>query len=103
MADTPGPSPVSPEAPAPGGGRRGVRKTRTGRVVSDKMQKTVVVEVQTRGRHPLYRKTLTRHSRFKAHDEGGEAHVGDRVLVSETRPLSRDKRWRVVRVLEKAR
>jgi small subunit ribosomal protein S17 len=88
------------EPPAP---KRGIRKTRIGRVVSDKMQKTVVVEVQTRGRHPLYKKTLAKHSRFKAHDERGEAHVGDWVLVSETRPLSKDKRWRVVRVLEKAR
>ncbi len=85
------------------GTARGIRKTRTGRVVSDKMQKTVVVEVQTRGRHPLYKKIVGRHRRFKAHDERGEAHVGDWVLISETRPLSKEKHWRVVRVLERAR
>ena len=67
------------------------------------MQKTVVVEVVRRGRHPLYKKIVRQSRRFKAHDEQGEAHVGDRVLISETRPLSRDKRWRVVQVLERAR
>jgi small subunit ribosomal protein S17 len=81
----------------------GMRKTRIGRVVSDKMQKTVVVEVTTTGRHPLYKKVVRRTRRFKAHDEHGEAHVGDTVLIMETRPLSREKRWRVVRVLERAR
>jgi len=86
------------EAPA-----RGKRRTQIGLVVSDKMQKTVVVEVVRRGRHPLYRKIVRKNRRFKAHDEQGEAHVGDRVLISETRPLSRDKRWRVVQVLERAR
>jgi small subunit ribosomal protein S17 len=82
---------------------RGSRKTRVGRVVSDKMQKTVVVEVQTLGRHPLYKKVVRRNRRFKAHNEASDAHVGDTVLIMETRPLSRDKRWRVVRVLERAR
>ncbi len=87
--------------PAPDG--RGMRKTRIGFVVSDKMQKTVVVEVVTRGRHPFYKRVLRHSTRFKAHDEHGQAHVGDKVLVAETRPLSRDKRWRVVQVLEQAR
>ncbi len=82
---------------------RGVRKTRIGRVVSDKMHKTVVVEVQTRGRHPLYKKIMAHHRRFKAHDERGDAHVGDWVVISETRPLSKEKRWRVTRVLERPR
>ena len=82
---------------------RGKRKTQVGLVVSDKMQKTVVVEVVRRGRHPLYRKVVRQNRRFKAHDEQNEAHVGDRVLISETRPLSKDKRWRVVQVLERAR
>jgi len=84
-------------------GARGIRKTRIGRVVGDAMQKTVVVEISRRGRHPLYKKIVARSRRFKAHDERGEAHVGDTVLIAETRPLSREKRWRVVRVLEKAR
>ncbi|HLN13837.1 MAG TPA: 30S ribosomal protein S17 [bacterium] len=82
---------------------RAKRKTQVGLVVSDKMQKTVVVEVVRRGRHPLYRKVVSQNRRFKAHDEQNEAHVGDRVLISETRPLSKDKRWRVVQVLERAR
>ena len=82
---------------------RGMRKSRTGRVVSDRMQKTVVVEVETMGRHPLYKKVVRRSRRFKAHDERGEAHVGDTVLIRETRPLSKDKRWRVVQVVEKSR
>jgi len=88
---------------AVGAPTRGRRKTQVGLVVSDKMQKTVVVEVVRRGRHPLYKKIVRQSRRFKAHDEQGEAHVGDRVLISETRPLSRDKRWRVVQVLERAR
>jgi small subunit ribosomal protein S17 len=82
---------------------RGLRKTQIGLVVSDKMQKTVVVEVTRRGRHPLYKKIVRQSRRFKAHDEQGEAHVGDKVLIAETRPLSKDKRWRVVQVLERAR
>ena len=81
---------------------RGMRKTRVGLVVSDKMQKTVVVEVVTRGRHPFYKKVLQHSRRFKAHDEQGQAHVGDRVLIMETRPLSKEKRWRVVQVVEPA-
>ena len=83
--------------------RRSARKIQVGTVVSDKMQKTVVVEVQSRGRHPFYKKIVRHSRRFKAHDEAGEAHVGDKVLIAETRPLSKDKRWRVAQVLERAR
>ena len=82
---------------------RARRKTRVGVVVSDKMQQTVVVKVETTTRHPLYGKTLRKVKKFKAHDERGEAHAGDKVLIAETRPLSKEKRWRVVQVLEKAR
>jgi small subunit ribosomal protein S17 len=82
---------------------RPARKTQVGTVVSDTMQKTVVVEVQRRGRHPLYKKIIRHTRRFKAHDEAGAAHVGDKVLIAETRPLSKDKRWRVAEVLERAR
>ena len=82
---------------------RVARKTRVGTVVSDKMQKTVVVEVERTGRHPLYGKVIRHSRRFKAHDEAGEAKMGDTVLIAETRPLSKEKRWRVARVLERAR
>ena len=82
---------------------RGFRKTREGLVVSDKMDKTVVVAVEDRVQHPLYKKTLRRTSKLKAHDETNEVGVGDRVLLAETRPLSASKRWRVVQVLEKAK
>jgi small subunit ribosomal protein S17 len=82
---------------------RPARKTQVGTVVSDKMHKTVVVEVQSRGRHPYYKKIVRHNRRFKAHDEAGEAHVGDKVLIAETRPLSKEKRWRVAQVLERAR
>jgi small subunit ribosomal protein S17 len=81
---------------------RGFRKVREGLVVSDKMNKTVVVAVEDRIRHPLYGKTLRRTSRLKAHDEANACGVGDRVLLMETRPLSATKRWRVVRIVEKA-
>jgi small subunit ribosomal protein S17 len=83
--------------------QRGFRKTREGVVVSDKMQKTVVVEVEDRVQHPLYGKTIRRTSKYKAHDEAQTAAIGDRVLLMETRPLSKTKRWRVVQILEKAR
>jgi small subunit ribosomal protein S17 len=83
--------------------QRAKRKTRVAVVTSDKMQKTVVVKVETVGRHPKYGKTLRKVRTFKAHDERGEAHEGDKVLIAETRPLSRDKRWRVVQIVEKAR
>jgi small subunit ribosomal protein S17 len=79
------------------------RKTRQGLVVSDKMDKTVVVAVEDRVKHRLYGKVLRRTSKLKAHDEGNAANVGDRVLLMETRPLSATKRWRVVEILEKAK
>ena len=82
---------------------RGMRKTRTGVVVSDKMDKTIVVEIRTRVKHPLYGKIMNRTTKLKAHDEKNECGVGDRVLVMETRPLSREKRWRVVEIIEKAK
>ncbi|MDD2707241.1 MAG: 30S ribosomal protein S17 [Verrucomicrobiae bacterium] len=80
---------------------RGKRKDRVGRVVSDKMVKTIVVVVERRVRHPVYEKVITRVRRFYAHDEKGEARVGDRVRIVETRPLSRLKRWRLMEVLER--
>jgi small subunit ribosomal protein S17 len=79
------------------------RPTREGTVVSDKMDKTVVVEVERTTRHPLYRKVLRRSSKFKAHDEANECKVGDRVLIAECRPLSKQKSWRVVEVIRRAR
>ncbi|HVW80542.1 MAG TPA: 30S ribosomal protein S17 [Mycobacteriales bacterium] len=82
---------------------RGFRKTREGYVVSDKMTKTVTVEVEDRVQHPLYGKTIRRTRKVKAHDEASTAGVGDRVLLMETRPLSATKRWRVVEILEKAK
>jgi small subunit ribosomal protein S17 len=83
--------------------QRGFRKTREGYVVSDKMDKTVTVEVEDRVQHPLYGKTIRRTKKVKAHDEANSAGVGDRVLLMETRPLSATKRWRVVQILEKAK
>lgn len=77
------------------------RKTMTGRVVSSKMDKTVVVQVETRRRHPLYKKTIRKTTNFKAHDENNECGLGDVVRILETRPLSRDKRWRVVEIKSK--
>ena len=82
---------------------RNDRKTRQGYVVSDKMDKTVVVEVQDRVKHPLYGKVMRRSSKVKAHDEANSCGVGDRVLIMETRPLSATKHWRVVEILEKAK
>ena len=82
---------------------RGMRKTRTGVVVSDKMDKTIVVEIRTRVKHPLYGKIMNRTKRFKAHDENNECGIGDTVRVMETRPLSKDKRWRMVEIIEKAK
>ncbi len=81
---------------------RGVRKTREGIVVSDKMDKTVVVEVKRLVSHPLYHKVIRRRNKFKAHDPENTCQIGDKVLIEETRPLSRDKRWRVKQILEKA-
>ncbi len=83
--------------------QRSERKTRQGYVVSDKMDKTVVVELEDRVKHPLYGKVLRRSSKVKAHDEANSAGVGDRVLIMETRPLSATKRWRVVQILERAK
>ena len=82
---------------------RANRKNKIGRVVSDKMEKTIVVAVETKVRHPLYGKIMNRTTKFKAHDENNEAKVNDRVLIMETRPLSKDKRWRLVEVVEKAK
>ncbi len=82
---------------------RGERKVREGLVVSDKMTKTVVVAVEDRFKHPMYGKVVRRTSKLKAHDDGINAGVGDRVLLMETRPLSATKRWRVVEILEKAK
>ena len=82
---------------------RKLRKTRTGMVVSDKMDKTVVVAIADNVKHPLYKKIIKRTVRLKAHDEKNECRVGDRVQIMETRPLSKDKRWRVVSIIEKAK
>ena len=82
---------------------RGMRKTRTGVVVSDKMDKTIVVEIRTRVKHPLYGKIMNRTTRCKAHDENNECGIGDTVRIMETRPLSKDKRWRLVEIIEKAK
>ena len=83
--------------------QRGIRKERVGVVVSDKMDKTIVVEIRTRVKHPLYGKIMNRTTRFKAHDENNECGIGDTVKVMETRPLSKDKRWRLVEVVEKVK
>ena len=82
---------------------RNERKTRIGKVVSDKMDKTVVVAVERLVQHPLYKKAAQKIVKFKAHDENNESHIGDTVEIMETRPLSKDKRWRVVEILEKAK
>ena len=90
---------TSAEAPP----ARNARKVRTGTVVSDKMQKTVVVAIDRRVAHPVYGKMVTRTKRVKAHDEENSAKTGDTVRIMETRPLSKDKRWRVVEIVERAR
>ena len=82
---------------------RNLRKTRTGKVVSDKMDKTIVVAVEDHVKHPLYKKIVNRTYKLKAHDENNECKVGDTVKVMETRPLSKDKRWRLVEIMEKAK
>ena len=82
---------------------RNLRKTRVGKVVSDKMDKTIVVAVENHVRHPLYGKIVKRTYKLKAHDENNECGIGDTVKVMETRPLSKDKRWRLVSIIEKAR
>jgi small subunit ribosomal protein S17 len=83
--------------------RTASRKTRVGKVVSDKMDKTIVVAVEDRVQHPLYKKIIKRTYKLKAHDELNECGIGDRVRVMETRPLSKDKRWRLVEIIEKAK
>ena len=83
--------------------RTSSRKTRVGKVVSDKMDKTIVVAVETRVPHPLYKKIIKRTYRLKAHDEKNDCAIGDRVRVMETRPISKDKRWRLVEIIEKAK
>ena len=82
---------------------RNLRKTRVGMVVSNKMDKTVVVTIADNVKHPHYKKILKRTGKLKAHDEGNACNIGDKVLVMETRPLSKDKRWRVVEIIEKAK
>ena len=82
---------------------RNLRKTRTGKVISDKMDKTIVVAIEDHVRHPLYGKIVKRTYKLKAHDELNDAHVGDKVKVMETRPLSKDKHWRLVEVIERAK
>ena len=82
---------------------RNLRKTRTGKVVSNKMDKTIVVAVVENVKHPLYGKIVKRTYKLKAHDENNECNIGDRVKVMETRPLSKDKRWRLVEIIEKAK
>ena len=79
------------------------RKTRIGKVVSDKMDKTIIVAVESRTQHPLYKKTIKRTYKLKAHDENNDSGVGDRVRVMETRPLSKEKRWRLIEIIEKAK
>jgi small subunit ribosomal protein S17 len=82
---------------------RNDRKVKTGKVVSDKMDKTIVVAVERLVQHPLYKKSIKKTVKFKAHDENNDSHIGDIVEIMETRPLSKDKRWRVVEVIEKAK
>ena len=82
---------------------RNLRKTRIGRVVSDKMDKTIVVAVEDHVKHPLYKKIVKKTYKLKAHDENNECNIGDKVKVMETRPLSKDKRWRLVEVMEKVK
>lgn len=83
--------------------KRNERKVRVGKVVSDKMQKTIVVAIEELVQHKLYKKAVKRTVKFKAHDENNEAHIGDRVSIMETRPLSKEKRWRLVKIVEKAK
>ena len=82
---------------------RNMRKTAVGKVVSDKMEKTIVVAIEDSVKHPLYKKIIKRTVKLKAHDENNECKIGDRVRVMETRPLSKDKRWRLVEIIERAK
>jgi len=97
------PATPAPKASEPSAGDRTRRKIRVGVVVSDKMDKTVLVRIDRRVRHPLYKKTVARSNKLAAHDENNDAHVGDMVRVMETRPLSKSKRWRVVEIVERAK
>ena len=105
MADTMNNQTAAQGAPSAGeqAAKRGARKVRTGLVVSDKMQKTVVVRLERRFAHPRYGKMVTRSTKVKAHDEQNDAKTGDTVRIMETRPLSKDKRWRVVEIVDRAR
>ncbi|HXN90377.1 MAG TPA: 30S ribosomal protein S17 [Candidatus Sulfotelmatobacter sp.] len=105
MSDTATQTPTSTQASqaAPEKSQRGQRKVRLGYVVSDGMDKTVIVQVRTSGAHRLYRKTLQHRTKFKVHDEKNECGVGDLVRITETRPISKEKRWRVLEIVEKAR
>jgi small subunit ribosomal protein S17 len=99
-----GTTPAAVPAPSEAAeGSRARRKVRVGVVVSDKMDKTVLVRIDRRVRHPLYKKTVARSNKLAAHDEANDAHVGDMVKVMETRPLSKSKRWRVVEIVERAK
>jgi len=100
--EPPAPSPTTASAPA-AGESRSRRKVRVGVVVSDKMDKTVLVRIDRRVRHPLYKKTVARTNKLAAHDETNDAHVGDTVRIMETRRLSKSKRWRVVEIVERAK
>jgi small subunit ribosomal protein S17 len=108
-ATAPAPTPVAPKEPfvihfeGTGDEARGRRKVRQGKVLSNKMQKTIVVAVESRVRHPLYGKFMKRTKKFKAHDETNQCGEGDLVEIMETRPLSKDKNWRLVRIIEKAK
>ena len=82
---------------------RNLRKTRVGKVVSNKMDKTITVEVHEKVKHPIYKKTINKTTKLKAHDEKNECDIGDTVEIAETRPLSKDKRWRLVRIVEKVK
>ena len=93
---------MNPTGPVAGTPAQGKRKTMVGRVVSDKMDKTIVVSIERLARHPLYKRVIRLTTKFKAHDERNEAHVGDTVLIEESRPLSATKRWRLVGVLARA-
>ncbi len=82
---------------------RNLRKTRVGKVVSDKMDKTIVVAIEDNVKHPVYGKVIKRTVKFKAHDENNECGIGDKVMIMETRPLSKEKRWRLIQIIEKAK
>ena len=82
---------------------RNLRKTRMGKVVSDKMDKTIVVAIEDFVKHPLYKKVVKRTAKFKAHDENNECSIGDKVLITETRPISKDKRWRLTQIIKKVK